>query len=145
MVNIGIKRLESQIRIVVSEGIQRKLNDPRLERMASITRVEVSSDLSFADVSVSVMGTEGEQRAYMTGLKHAHGVLQKMVARNLQTRTCPTLRFHLDQSIKKGIATMKLIEKSETERAKRESESGSVYVSEKANVSEMDTEDHTDS
>jgi ribosome-binding factor A len=143
MVKIGIKRLESQIRMVVSEGIQRKLNDPRLEHMASITHVEVSSDLSYADVSVSVMGTEGEQRAYIKGLQHAHGVLQKMVARNLQTRTCPTLRFHLDQSIKKGIETLKLIEKSENERAKRESESGDT-VSETAKGSETDVQDHPD-
>jgi len=68
-----------------------------------------------------------------------------MVAKNLQTRTCPTLRFHLDQSIKKGIATLKLIEKSETERAKRESESGSVCVSETTNGPEMNTEEHPDS
>lgn len=122
MANIGLRRLESQIRLVISEAIQKKLNDPRLERMASIVRVELSADLSFADVSISVMGTEAQQRAYMKGMEHAHGVLQKMVARNLRTRTCPTLRFHLDQSLKKGFETMQLIDKTEAERAQRESE-----------------------
>jgi ribosome-binding factor A len=114
--------LESQIRLVISEAMQKKLNDPRLERMASIVRVELSRDLSFADVCISVMGTEAQQRAYMKGMDHAHGLLQKMVAKNLRTRTCPTLRFHLDQSIKKGFEVMSLIDKSEAERAQREGE-----------------------
>jgi ribosome-binding factor A len=105
---------------VISSAIQKKLSDPRLERMASITRVEVTDDLSFADVSISVMGTESQQRAYMRAMNNAHGVLQRLVARNLRTRTCPTLRFHLDQSIKKGFETLQLIEKSQAERAERE-------------------------
>ena len=122
MANIGLKRLESQIRLVISEAMQKKLNDPRLERMASIVRVELSRDLSFADVSISVMGTEAQQRAYMKGLGHAHGLLQKLVAKNLRTRTCPTLRFHLDQSIKKGFEMLRLIDKTEAERVQREGE-----------------------
>jgi ribosome-binding factor A len=120
MANIGLQRLASQVRLVVSDGLRKKLSDPRLERMASITHVEITPDLSFADVSISVMGTESQQRAFMRGLDHAHGVLQRMVGKNLQTRTCPTLRFHLDQSIKKGFETMQLIEKSMAERAQRE-------------------------
>jgi len=122
MANIGLKRLESQIRLVISEAMRKKLADPRLERMASITRVELTADMSFADVSVSVMGTESQQRAFMRAMGQAHGVLQSLVARNLRTRTCPTLRFHLDQSIKKGFETLQLIEKSEAERAEREGE-----------------------
>ncbi len=122
MASIGLKRLGSQIRLVISEAMQKKLNDPRLERMASITRVEITADMSFAEVYISVMGTESEQRAFMHGLEHAHGMLQKMVARNLRTRTCPILRFYLDQSIKKGFETLQLIEKSQAERARREGE-----------------------
>jgi ribosome-binding factor A len=124
MAHIGLRRLESQIRLVISEAMQKKLNDPRLERMASITRVEITADLSFANVYISVMGTESQQRAYMKGLEHAHGVLQKMVAKNLRTRVCPTLRLHLDQSIKKGMEILRLLEKTEAERAEREAEQG---------------------
>jgi ribosome-binding factor A len=120
MAKIGLQRLASQIRLVVSDAMQKKLSDPRLERMASITRVEITADLSFADVSISVMGTESQQRAYMRAMDTAHGVFQRLVAKNLRTRTCPTLRFHLDQSIKRGFETLELIEKSMAERAQRE-------------------------
>ncbi|MFA5864207.1 MAG: 30S ribosome-binding factor RbfA [Phycisphaerae bacterium] len=120
--NIGLKRLESQIRLVISEAMQRKLADPRLDRLASITKVELTTDLSFADVCFSIMGTESQQRDYMQAINRAHRILQSMVAKILRTRTCPTLRFHLDQSIKKGFETMQLIDKSMAERAKREGE-----------------------
>jgi ribosome-binding factor A len=120
--------------------MQKKLNDPRLERMASIIRVELSADLSFADVSISVMGTEAQQRAYMKGIEHAHGVLQKMIARNLRTRTCPTLRFHLDQSIKKGFEMMQMIDKSEAERAQRESEQAESNGPEESTTPENNTD-----
>jgi len=112
--------LESQIRMVVSQAIQKKLSDPRLERMASITRVEITADMSFADVYISVMGTESQQRAFMRAMDGAHRIVQEMVGKNLKTRTCPTLRFRLDQSLKRGFETMQLIEKSMAERAERE-------------------------
>ncbi len=115
----SIGRLESQIRLIVSRALQTKLSDPRLDRIASVTRVELSGDLSFADVYVSVMGTEAQQRTFMRGLEHAHSVLQRLVAKNLRTRVCPTLRLHLDQSIKQGFETLKLIEKSAQEREER--------------------------
>ena len=117
----SIGRLESQIRLIISNALQTKLSDPRLDRIASVTQVELTADLSFADVYISVMGNDSQQRTFMRGLEHAHGVLQRMVAKNLQTRVCPTLRLHLDQSIKKGFETMKLIDKSIRERQERES------------------------
>ena len=112
MAKITVKRLASQIRLIVSDALQNRLSDPRLERLASVTRIEVSADLSFADVYISVMGTDRQQGTYMKALDHAHGHVQSLVARKLRTRTCPTVRFHLDQSIKKGIETIRLIDQA---------------------------------
>ena len=122
MSGVGLKRLSSQIRLIISTTIQKKLSDPRLECLASVTVVSITADMSFADVSFSVMGTESRQEAFMRAVNHAHGVFQSVVAKNLRTRTCPTLRFHLDQSIKKSFKTLELIEKSQAERARREGE-----------------------
>ncbi len=141
----SIGRLESQIRLIISNALQTKLSDPRLDRIASITRVELSGDMSFADVYISVMGTDAQQRTFMRGLEHAHSVLQRLVAKNLRTRVCPILRFHLDNSIKQGFETLKLIEKSEKERQERlgiydkaEGESNDVYdVSDAGDVGDV--------
>lgn len=119
MAAIGLKRLASQIRLVISDAMQNKLADPRLERIASVTRVQVTPDLSFADVYISVMGTDGQQAGYIKALGHAHGFLQSLLAKHLHTRTCPSIRFHLDQSLKKGAETLQMIDQAMADLAER--------------------------
>src|SRR5258706_9804132 len=97
-----LEKMASVIRQIVSEAIMSRISDPRVSRFTSVTRVVVSADLSFADVHVSVMGSESDQRTTLRGLQSARGMVQTMVARDLSTRNCPTLRFHLDDSIKRG-------------------------------------------
>lgn len=110
--NIGTKRVESQIRFIITDALQRHLADPRLEKIASITQVKVSNDLAYADVYFSVMGSKEDEKEFITGIERAKGLLQKLVAKNLRTRTCPQLRFHLDESIKKGFETMQAIDRA---------------------------------
>lgn len=98
------------IRAVVSDAISNRLSDPRVEPMSSITRVEVTPDLEFAKVWVSVMGEDAAQRRTIAGLRSAAGYIQKLVAEELQIRVVPRLSFHLDLSIKKGDETIRLIE-----------------------------------
>lgn len=50
------ERVANVIREVVSDAISTRLNDPRIEPMSSVTRVEVSPDLEHAKVWVSVLG-----------------------------------------------------------------------------------------
>jgi ribosome-binding factor A len=109
------ERVGHLIREVVSEAIANRLNDPRIEPLSSVTRVEVTADLEHAKVWVSVMGTEAAQRRTLSGLKSATGFIQGLVARELQIRTCPRLTFMLDESIKKGEATLRLIEQTMAE------------------------------
>lgn len=112
---MGTHRLEkaaSTIRNVMSEAIAHRLNDPRIMPMTSVTRVEVSSDLTHARIYVSVMGTTGEQQKTMDGLHHSTAFLQSILARRLTTRNCPRLRFYLDPSIKKAMEIIRIIDES---------------------------------
>lgn len=104
------ERVGNVIRTVVSDAISNRLNDPRIEPMSSVTRVEVSHDLEHAKVWVSIMGSEPAQRRTIAGLRSAAGYIQKLVAGELQIRTCPRLAFQLDESIKKGEQTLRIIE-----------------------------------
>ncbi len=99
------------IRQVVSEAIANRLNDPRIQPLSSVTRVEVTPDLEYAKVWVSVIGNETAGRRTIAGLKSAAGFVQGLVAKELQIRITPRLSFHLDESIKKGEETLRLIEK----------------------------------
>ena len=92
--------------------IMRELNDPRIDGFPSITRVKVSTDLSTADVYVTIMGTEGKQQLALNALKHSAGMMRQKLQKTLPMRTIPFLRFQLDEALKKEIAVLDLISKA---------------------------------
>lgn len=102
--------------------IMRDLHDPRLGGLPSITRVEVSTDLSQADVFVTIMGTEGKQTLALNALKHSAGLMRQKLQKTLPMRTVPFLKFHIDDKLKKEIAVLELIEKARQEEDQRKAE-----------------------
>src|SRR5947209_3315581 len=103
-----LARVAEAIREVASETILYELRDPRV-KMVTVTRAEVSGDLQHAKVYVSVMGTPKEQELTMHGLRHASGFIQSKLARRLQTRFTPVVRFVLDPGVKRSIEMTRLI------------------------------------
>ena len=102
--------------------IMRDLHDPRLGGLPSITRVEVSTDLSTADVFVTIMGTEGKQQLALNALKHSAGLMRQKLQKTLPMRTVPFLKFHIDENLKKELAVLELIEKARIEEDQRKAE-----------------------
>lgn len=114
------ERVANVVRQVVSEAIAHRLSDPRIDPLASVTRVEVSGDLEYAKVYVSVLGEAVAGRRTMQGLKSATGHVQRLVAQELHIRQCPHLTFHLDESLKKAAQTMQLIRETMAEYEARD-------------------------
>lgn len=110
-------RLSHVVREVVSDAISNRLSDPRVNRLTSVIRVELSADLRIADVLVSVMGTDSEARTTMRGLASARGAIQTRLARQLNIRHCPIIRFRLDPGIKRAIETYREIAALDIETA----------------------------
>ena len=111
--------LGSTIQRELAEMILRDLQDPRLTGLPSITRVKVSSDLSIADVYVTVMGTEGHQEAALNALRHSAGLMRSKLTKALSLRVAPFLKFHIDEGLKKEIAVLDAIRKAtEEDRAR---------------------------
>lgn len=104
------ERVATIVRSVVSDAIATKLSDPRISPMSSVTRVEVSADLEYAKVWISVLGDESGQRRTLAGLCSATGYVQRLVGAELSIRHCPRLSFHLDTSLKKAAETIRLID-----------------------------------
>lgn len=116
------ERISSVIREVVSDAIANRLADPRISRFTSVTRVTVAPDLEYAEVSVSVMGTDREARRTMEGLNSARGAVQSMLAKRLDIRRCPTVRFELDVGLKKGFEIIRELDRLNAEREAREAQ-----------------------
>ena len=86
------------IRQVLAEALTREVRDPRVGAV-TLTRIEVSGDLSHARVLVMGPGDEAERLRALEGLQSAAGFLRTRIARALATRTTPELHFELDRGL----------------------------------------------
>lgn len=86
------------LRDEISFLIQRGLKDPRIG-FTSITRVDVSPDIRYATVFVSVLGTEEEQSATLVALNNASGFIRHELGPKLTMRNIPMVSFRLDRSM----------------------------------------------
>ena len=77
--------------------LQRELKDPRIG-FATVTSVEMSPDLRYARIFISVMGTPDEQRATMDALASGKGFIRRELAARLDLRFAPEVQFKLDTS-----------------------------------------------
>lgn len=105
------ERVASLIRSILADAIQNRLNDPRIELLTSITRVEVSADLSLAHVYVSVMAEDSRRRLSIEALRHAAGWLRSVVAREAALRQAPALDFRLDASVQRSFETVQRLDR----------------------------------
>lgn len=107
-----IQRIQSRIRQDIAELFLRELKDPRVKGLISVTRVEVSKDLTNARVYWSILGSKSERRTAQRFIEGASGYIQKKVAEGLQIHTAPQLDFRYDDSIEKGSDVSKLIDEA---------------------------------
>jgi len=104
------ERLNSLIRLEISELLRQQVNDPRLGSLISVTRVSTSPDLQRAKVFVSTLGDEANRSETLRGFTAASGFLRRELARRLRLRQTPELSFHFDDSIERGTEVLTLIE-----------------------------------
>src|SRR6201994_2891744 len=113
MAGARMRRIDEALREVVAATIS-ELADPRLG-FVTVTGVETSSDLRSARVYVSVLGDETERDATLEALRSSHGVVQSRIAAEMRMRRTPTLTFHYDDTIEKGVRISHLLEESQEE------------------------------
>lgn len=101
-------RVSSVIREVVSSAILLELRDPRIQNV-TVLGAEVSPDLRYAKVRISVRGTEKEASLTLHGLNSAKGFLQSKVADRVKTRYTPEIRFELDTGVQKSIEASRIL------------------------------------
>ncbi len=101
-------RVASMIREVVSTAILFELRDPRIKNV-TVLGADVSPDLRYAAVRISVMGDEKTAALTMHGLNSAKGYLQSKVAEYIKSRYTPELRFVLDDTVLKSVQTAAIL------------------------------------
>lgn len=105
------ERMAVEMKKILSQIIQDQIKDPRLDfSTISITRVDVSNDLSYARVNISVLGDKDRQDETIKVLQNAKGYVRSELAREIQLRHAPALEFRLDKSIEHGFRISSLLE-----------------------------------
>ena len=97
----------------VADILETKLRDPRLSAAVTVTDVEVTPDLSFARVFVTVLGDEAARTATLAALGHAAGFVRRELGRRLELREVPEVRFVYDGSLEHGARVDHLLRRIE--------------------------------
>lgn len=103
-------RINEEVLRELSNIIHGEIKDPRIHPMTSVISVEVAPDLKSCKAYISVMGDEKAREDTMAGLKSAEGFIRSKLARNINLRNTPEIRFILEQSIEYGINMAKKID-----------------------------------
>lgn len=105
-------RINEEMKKEISSIVMNGLKDPRITAMVSITDVEVTSDLRYAKVFVSIFGTEKQKADSLEALKSSAGFIRREVGKRIQLRYVPELIITVDDTIDRGMHIDELIRKA---------------------------------
>ncbi|HSW35107.1 MAG TPA: 30S ribosome-binding factor RbfA [Candidatus Limnocylindrales bacterium] len=117
------RRVGEQIKKDISQIIRTQIKDPRVADLTSITEVEMTRDLRYATVYVSIYGSAEEKNETILALRRAAGYIRGEIGRRIRLRYTPEINFLLDNSMEYGahidkvIATLKSEEIDDDDRS----------------------------
>lgn len=103
-------RINGEVQRELSNIIRGEIKDPRIHELTSVVAVEVAPDLKTCKAYISVLGDEEAQKDTLAGLKSAEGFIRTRLAKTINLRNTPEIRFVLDQSIEYGVRMSKMID-----------------------------------
>ena len=103
-----IDRISEEVRREVDRIIREELNDPRISGTFSITRADVTRDLRYAKIYVSVL-EEDKRAGLLAALKSASGYIRRALGKGILIRYSPELTFVSDQNIAYGVHIAKVL------------------------------------
>ena len=108
--SIKYSRMNGEVQREISKIISREIKDPRIHPMTSVVSVDVTPDLKYAKVFVSVLGNDEDKANTQKGLTSAASHIRSLLAKSLNLRNTPELTFVIDDSIEYGVNMSKKID-----------------------------------
>jgi ribosome-binding factor A len=115
---IRLKRIQDQIKRVITEILEGRVNDPRLASVY-VTDVSVDRELDYANIYVSALGKEDQVEEILEGLENASGFMRFNLSQEVKLRAMPKLRFYWDDTPERADRIESLLEEIRKERAAR--------------------------
>ena len=108
-----IDRISEEVRREIDSILRNDVSDPRIAGTWSIVRCEVTRDLRWCKVRISIL--EEDRRApMMEALKSASGFIRRMLSHRVDLRTTPEILFELDRNIEYADHINRLLKENET-------------------------------
>ncbi|MBR5137319.1 MAG: 30S ribosome-binding factor RbfA [Clostridia bacterium] len=104
-----IVRISEEIKRALSVILQGSIKDPRMPKFVTVMRVDVTRDLKYAKVYISVMGSQEDKKNCLICLKNATGFIRREIGRKVIIRSIPELTFVIDDSVDYGFKIDKIL------------------------------------
>ena len=114
-----ISRLNSLLREVISEVISKDIRDPDISKLLSVISVEITKDLKYAKVFISIIGDEEEKRKTIKALNKAAPFIATSSSKKMVIRYFPNLIFELDTSVDKFMKIDSVLSKINKEKKEK--------------------------
>ena len=114
-----LNRINSLLKEVISEVIQKDVHNPHVSTFVAVTSVDTSADLHHAKVLVSLIGSDAEKEKVLAALQTAAGFIAVHAAKKVKLRYFPNLSFKLDHSAEDFMKIETIISAIEKERLSR--------------------------
>jgi len=115
---IRLKRIQDQIKRVLTEILEGKVNDPRVQS-AYVTDVSVDRELDYANIYVSSLAGADEADGILEGLNNASGFIRFSLSQEIKLRVMPKLRFYWDETPQRADRIESLLAEIRDEREAR--------------------------
>lgn len=116
-------RQAEELRRGLDAIIRNEIKDPRIPEMFTILRVDLTRDLKYAKVYISVMlQEEAEKKAMLKALKGASGFIRRELGKKVIIRSMPELTFVLDDSIEYSVHINQLLEEIASDKEESETD-----------------------
>lgn len=115
-----LARVNSLLKEVIFEVIQKEVRNPNVTTFVTVTSVDTSADLHHAKVMVSLICSEEEKTKILAALNSAAGFIAVHAAKKVQLRYFPELEFKIDTSIEEHMKIQQILGELEKERNSRE-------------------------
>jgi len=113
-----MRRVAEQIKKDVSQIIGSQLKDPRVASITSVTEVQLSKDLRYASVYVSIYGIQAKREETLQTLIRATGYIRSEIGRRIRLRYTPEINFYLDNSMEYGAHIDRVIKSLKEEESR---------------------------
>lgn len=106
-----VNRLNEEVKKIISDIIRNQLRNPAISSLTSVVAVDITRDLRYATVYISVLGNNSEKEETIKALEKSAGYVRREIGKQIKVRYTPEVIFKLDESIEKGIEMYNKISK----------------------------------